>query len=294
MSELRDPKVRAAVVELGFSAHAAPRWEEIEARHRGDVASAPSSQPKWLVAVAVGAAVLVLIAGPILLLGSAPFTPADSTSAGRRAGSTSSVVPTTGVVAHSLIPASGPLLGEALEPGTYLARWTGPDFVITFTEPSFASLEGTRQSALFVEPSRATEWDHPDNFLEPLTIAQLASVYRYEGDVVQEVRRVDDPTEFLLNHPYLSLDAPTPLDLDGYQGLQFDGVVTGAAWESDWMHFGLYAGSAPVSMPVGSAVRIMYFEGDDRPFWVFVTTARDGFEEGTAYAADVLSTVEFD
>lgn len=66
MVDIRDPVVRAAIVEIGFAAPAPPPWAEIEA---AATAPAPSrSVPGWVVAFAAGVLLLMLIGGPAWLL----------------------------------------------------------------------------------------------------------------------------------------------------------------------------------------------------------------------------------
>jgi hypothetical protein len=226
--------------------------------------------------------------------------PATTATAVATTVSSTTAAPTTAApttaTTESPYPKLVPGRGEdeaPFEAGTYHVVWAGPDFDVTFSEKTIAQLDGMALTAMFLEPASGAEWEHPDNWDPPVVVAQFAYYFDYEGDSVDEVRTIEDPAAFVLGHPYLDSGEPVAVSIDGYDGLQFDAVVTGAAYESDWMSFGVYVGSAPVSMPVGSAVRILYFEGDDKPFWVLVTTTGAGFDEGTAFADEMLATIDF-
>ena len=75
MARSRDPEIRAAVVELGMAASAAPTWERIveEAGHDTTRTSWMTQRrlPNWAVALAAAVVVLMAVGGTLLVMGPA-------------------------------------------------------------------------------------------------------------------------------------------------------------------------------------------------------------------------------
>jgi hypothetical protein len=103
----------------------------------------------------------------------------------------------------------------------------------------------------------------------------------------------EDPTAHIESHPYLKvIDGPETVDVGGYEGQQFDVLVTGSP-NDVFLNFAGYDDHATYggSWDVDSARRLTFVPVDGQMVWMF--TEAD-FDEGEGEFHDlIVSAIEF-
>jgi hypothetical protein len=250
-----------------------------------------------VIVVAVGLLIWLLPGGEGEDTVASTTTQPTPTTAATSATTTTVAVTTT--VAIPVIP--NPTLDSvaSLEPGTYTGIWGArPRFTITVVEPTEAIRGEARLPAVTYfgfKPAAETVWHHPRNPLADFFLVDYRVLLSYSGEYAEEIEPPEDPTDFLLGHPYLEAGEPTPVTIDGHIGVQIDAVVTGSPINRDFFYFGGHPNRrAEPPIPEGAGVRIIHVEVDGYPIWMITLATVEGFEQAVEWSEALVAGIDFD
>ena len=135
---------------------------------------------------------------------------------------------------------------------------------------------------------------HPDMHYEALEFTNYDYLVSYAGE--SDVDLPEDVGVWFAEHPLLESSEPTTVTIDGHGGVEVDTVVLGShPGTGDSVRFGGHKSNTFSQrwLKQGAAVRTIFFEVDEYPLWLILTSTEDGFDDAAAWANQIISGIEF-
>ncbi len=121
-------------------------------------------------------------------------------------------------------------------------------------------------------------------------------LYVCGGEYPEQIMPPEDPTAFILGHPYLDADEPKAVTVDGHEGVQIDAAVIGSPPDRESFKIGVRRakrGLGALSLPEGAGVRIICVEVDDAMFWMVTVATLEGFEQAVEFSEGIIAGIDF-